>query len=58
MGESDSLLREEIEGKQRLYTALAESVPRGENSPIDGTRHLYLRHPDAVPPSVQDLLGR
>ncbi len=29
-GESESLLREEIEGKRRLYTELAESVPRGE----------------------------
>jgi hypothetical protein len=30
VGESESLPRQEIEGKQRLYTALADSVPRGE----------------------------
>ena len=59
VGESESLLREEIEGKQRLYTALAESVPRGENSPIDaGHVTMHLRHPDAVLQAIQDLLGR
>ena len=34
VGESESLLREEIEGKRRLYTALAASVPRGEVRPV------------------------
>ena len=29
------LLREEIEGKRRLYTALAESVSQGENRLVD-----------------------
>src|SRR5262249_4046882 len=35
VGESESLLRDENEGKARRYTALAESVPRGEIRLID-----------------------
>jgi hypothetical protein len=59
MGESDSLLREEIEGKRRLYTALAESVPRGEIRLVDaGHVTMHLRRPDAVLQAIQDLLGR
>jgi pimeloyl-ACP methyl ester carboxylesterase len=59
VGESESLLREEIEGKRRLYTALAASVPRGEIRLIDaGHVTMHLRHPDAVLQAVQDLLGR
>ena len=59
VGESESLLREEIEGKRRLYTALAASVPRGEVRPIDaGHVTMHLRHPDAVLQAVQDLLAR
>ena len=59
-GTSESLLREEIEGKRRLYTALAESVPRGEIRLIDDAGHvtLHLRRPDAVRQTIQDLLGR
>ncbi len=59
VGESESLLREEIEGKRRLYTALAASVPRGENLLVDaGHVTLHLRHPEAVLQAIQDLLGR
>jgi pimeloyl-ACP methyl ester carboxylesterase len=59
IGESESLLREEIEGKRRLYTALAESVPRGENRLIDaGHVTIHYRRPDAVLQGVQDLLDR
>jgi pimeloyl-ACP methyl ester carboxylesterase len=59
VGESESLLREEIEGKRRLYTALAASVPRGEIRLIDaGHVTMHLRHPDAVLQAVQDLLIR
>jgi len=60
VGESESLLHEEIEGKRRLYTALAESVPGGENRLIDGAGHatIHLRRPDAVLQAIQDLLGR
>lgn len=59
-GTSESLLHEEIEGKRRLYTALAESVPRGENRLIDDAGHvtIHLRRPDAVLQAIQDLLGR
>ena len=50
-GVSESLLREEIEGKRRLYTALAESVPRGEVRPIDaGHVTMHLRRPGGRPP--------
>jgi pimeloyl-ACP methyl ester carboxylesterase len=59
VGESESLLREEIEGKRRLYTALAESVPRGEIRLVDaGHVTMHLRRPDAVLLAIQDLLGR
>jgi pimeloyl-ACP methyl ester carboxylesterase len=59
VGESESLLREEIEGKRRLYTALAASVPRGEIRLIDaGHVTMHLRHPDAVLQAVQGLLAR
>jgi pimeloyl-ACP methyl ester carboxylesterase len=59
-GTSESLLREEIEGKRRLYTALAESVPRGENRLIDDAGHvtIHFRRPDAVLQAIQDLIGR
>lgn len=58
VGESESLLREEIEGKRRLYDALAGSVPRGENRLVDaGHVTMHLRHPDAVLQAIQDLLG-
>ena len=59
VGESESLLREEIEGKQRLYTALAGSVPHGEIRLIDaGHVTMHLRRPGAVLQAIQDLLGR
>jgi hypothetical protein len=59
VGESESLLRDEIEGKRRLYTALAESVPRGEIRLIDaGHVTMHFRHPDAVLLAIQDLIGR
>ena len=58
-GVSDSLLREEIEGKRRLYTALAGSVPRGEIRLADaGHVTMHLRRPGAVLQAVQDLLAR
>jgi len=58
-GESESLLREETEGKRRLYTALAESVPRGEVRLVDsGHVTIHFRHPEAVLEALQDLLQR
>ena len=58
-GTPETLLREELEGKRRLYTALAESVSHGENRLVDGVGHvtLHLRRPDAVEQAIQDLLG-
>jgi pimeloyl-ACP methyl ester carboxylesterase len=58
-GTPEALLREEIEGKRRLYTALAESVSQGENRLVDDVGHvtLHLRRPDAVQQAIQDLLG-
>jgi len=59
-GIPEALLREEIDGKRRLYTALAESVSQGENRLVDGVGHvtLHLRRPDAVAQAIQDLLAR
>lgn len=58
-GIPESLLREEIEGKRRLHTALAESVSHGENRLVDGVGHvtIHLRRPDAVLRAIRDLLG-
>ena len=59
VGESESQLREELEGKRRLYAKLAASVSRGENRLVDaGHLTIHLRHPDAVLQAIQDLLGR
>ena len=59
-GMSEALLREEIEGKRQLYTALADSVSQGENRLVDGVGHvtLHLRRPNAVAQAIQDLLAR
>jgi len=58
-GVSESLLREEIDGKRRLYTAMIESVPRGEIRLVDGGHvTMHFRHPEAVAEAIQDLLGR
>ncbi len=58
-GTSESLLRKEIEGKRRLYTAWAHSL-HGENRLIDDVGHvtLHFRRPDAVVHAIQDLLDR
>ena len=59
VGESESLLREEIDGKRRLYTAMVESVPRGEIRMVDGGHvTMHFRHPEAVAEAIQDLLVR
>jgi hypothetical protein len=59
-GTSESLLLEEIVGKRRVYTALAESVPRGEIRLIDDAGHvtIHLRRPDAVVQAIHDLLSK
>jgi pimeloyl-ACP methyl ester carboxylesterase len=57
-GESESLLREEIEGKRRLYTDMVSSVPRGEIRLVEaGHVTMPFRCPDAVLQAIQDLLG-
>jgi pimeloyl-ACP methyl ester carboxylesterase len=58
VGEDESLLREEIDGKTRLYAAMAASVPRGENRLVDGVGHvtLHWRRPDVVLQAIRDLL--
>ncbi|MER6045969.1 alpha/beta hydrolase [Streptomyces sp. NPDC001793] len=60
IGESEAQLRKEIDGKRRLYTDLAASVPRGENRLVEGVGHasIHWRRPDAVLQAVKDLLGR
>jgi pimeloyl-ACP methyl ester carboxylesterase len=59
-GIPDSLLREEIEGKERLYSAWADSFRYGENRLIEDVGHvtLHFRRPDAVLEAIQDMLGR
>ena len=59
VGESESLLREEIEGKRRLYADFASSVPRGEVRHVNaGHVTLHMRHPEAVLQAIGDLLRR
>ncbi len=59
VGESESLLRQEIDGKRLLYNKLAESVPRGEVRLVDsGHVTMHLRHPEAVIEAIRDLLQR
>jgi pimeloyl-ACP methyl ester carboxylesterase len=56
-GRSESLLHEEIEGRRRLYTMLAGSVPRGEIRPVDaGHVTMHLHRPDDVLQAIRDLL--
>jgi pimeloyl-ACP methyl ester carboxylesterase len=58
-GGPESLLQGEIDGKRRLYTALARSVPHGEIRLIDaGHATMHYRRPGAVLQAIRDLLGR
>jgi hypothetical protein len=57
-GKSDVLLHQEIEGKQRLYEAFVQSVPRGEVRLVKGGHFtMHFRDPDAVLQAIRDLLG-
>jgi pimeloyl-ACP methyl ester carboxylesterase len=58
-GTPESLLREEIEGKRRLYTTWAQTM-HGENRLIEDVGHvtLHFRRPDAVLQAIRDLLER
>jgi len=57
---SKKALREMADGKRRLYTALADSVSRGEHRALNDARHstIHVDRPDAVIQAIQDLLDR
>jgi pimeloyl-ACP methyl ester carboxylesterase len=58
VGEPEELLREEIEGKQRLYADLAASVTRGEVRLVNaGHFTMHFRRPDAVVSAMEDMLA-
>jgi hypothetical protein len=58
IGESPSLVREEIEGKMRLYADLASSMPRAKVRPVDaGHVTMAFRHSDAVAQAIRDVAG-
>jgi len=48
------------DGKLVLYTALAESAPRGENRVLESAGHVTIHtdRPDAVVQAIRDLLER
>ena len=54
----EPFLREVNEGKRVMYTALAESVPRGENRVLENAGHttIHTDRPDAVVQAIRDLL--
>ena len=56
----EDLLREQINGSQRLYDALAAAAPRGEHRTLDNASHatIPMARPDAVAEAVDDLLDR
>jgi pimeloyl-ACP methyl ester carboxylesterase len=58
-GTPESLLRQEIEGKRRLYTTWAHSL-HGENRLIEDVGHvtLHFRRPDAVMQAIRDMFDR
>ncbi len=58
-GTPESLLREELEGKRKLYTTWAHSL-HGENRLIEDVGHvtLHFRRPDAVMQAIRDLFDR
>jgi pimeloyl-ACP methyl ester carboxylesterase len=57
VGESPSLIREELAGKARLYADLASCVPRAEVRPVDaGHVTMAFRHSDAVAQAIRDVV--
>ena len=56
----EDLLREQINGSQRLYDALAAAAPQGEHRTLDDASHatIPMARPDAVAEAVDDLLDR
>ncbi len=56
VGKSEPLVREEIEGKRRLYATLAGSVPCGD---VDtGLVTMQFRHADSVLRAIHNLLAK
>lgn len=57
-GIDESLLRQEIDGKRRLYDAMAASVPRGENRLVEGVGHVTIHtgHPELIVQAIRDLI--
>ncbi len=55
---SESYLRKMNDGKRALYTALAESVPRGEYREVENAGHttIHTDRPDAVVQAIRDLV--
>lgn len=56
----ESYLRELNDGIRGLYTALAESVPRGEHRVLENAGHatIHTDRPDAVVQAIRDLLDK
>ncbi len=54
----ESYLRKMNDGKRVLYTALAESVPRGEYREVENAGHttIHTDRPDAVVRAIRDLV--
>lgn len=59
-GTPESLLREEIEGKARLYDTVAASVTKGEHRTVEGAGHVTLPviGEEAAVRAIRDLLGK
>lgn len=58
-GQSEALIKGEIEGRLRLYKDLAASVPRGEMRSVEsGHVTISLRHPDEVTKAIRDVIRR
>ena len=55
---SESYLRKMNSGKRVVYTALAESVPRGEYRAVENAGHstIHTDRPDTVVQAIRDLL--
>ena len=56
----ESVLRKMNDSKSIMYTALANSVPRGENRMVENAGHttIHTDRPDAVVQAIRDLLDR
>lgn len=56
-GTGEALLDAELEGKRRLYSAWAASMPRGDLRLVDaGHVTISMRHPEAVIEAIADVM--